>query len=145
LEALTIDGLNLAIEKDQQTLHLGMSIPLASGGNNETDDIDPQEPKKALVSTKLDHLSLASSAVDDLQGYIDLDNERSISMAEDGQIHVEQSGNIAIVDVVGRLKPTEEKTLSIEDLDIGWKGTTAISLSPDLQPVSMKMEGTLSL
>jgi len=223
VEALTIDGLDLAIEKDQETLRLGMSIPLASGGNSETDDIEPQESKNALsfgvkrlkiinskvvylqtdlscqttikkiglqdlyswvtdaparidmdmqingspltvdiqlnafskaktvlVSTRLDHLSLApfstlaASAVDGLQGYIDLDNELSISMVEDGQIHIEQSGSIAIMDVVGRLKPTEEKTLNIGDLDIGWKGTTGISLSPDLQPVGINVEGTLS-
>jgi len=169
VEALTIDGLDLAIEKDQETLRLGMSIPLASGGNSETDDIEPQESKNALsfgvkrlkiinskvvylqtdlscqttikkiglqdlyswvtdaparidmdmqingspltvdiqlnafskaktvlVSTRLDHLSmapfstLAASAVDGLQGYIDLDNELSISMVEDGQIYGEQ-------------------------------------------------------
>ena len=223
VEDLTIDGLDLAIEKDLDMLYLGMSIPLTSGDNSETDDIEPQEPKKALpfgvkrfkiihsnvdylqtdlscqstikkiglqdlyswvtdaparidmdtqingspltlgiqlnafskektalVSIRLDHLSLApfstlaASAVDGLQGYIDLDNEFSISMAEDGQIHVEQSGNITIVDVMGKLKPTEEKTLNIEDLDIGWKGTTGISLSPDLQPVGIHVEGTLS-
>jgi hypothetical protein len=223
VESLTLDGLDLAIEKDQEKLHLGMSIPLASGDNGKTDDIEAQEPKKALafgvkrfelinskvayhqtdlscqttikkiglqdlyswvadtparidmdtqingspltadiqlnafskekkalVAVRLDHLSLtpfsamAASAVDGLQGYLGLDNELSISMAEDGQIHVEHSGNIAIVDVVGRLKAAEEKNLIIEDLDIGWKGTTGISLSPDLQPVRINVEGTLS-
>jgi len=222
VEALTLDGLDLAMEKDSETLLLGMSIPLTSGDNSKTDEMEPQEPKKALpfgvksfkiinskvaylqtdlscqttikqiglqdlyswvtdvparidldaqingspltvdvqlnafskekralVNTRLDHLSLApfstlaASAVDGLQGYIDLDNELSIRMAEDGQIHMEQSGSIDIMDVAGRLKPTEEKTLDIEDLDVGWKGTMGINLSPELQPLSINVEGTL--
>jgi Domain of Unknown Function (DUF748) len=223
VEALTIDGLDMALEKDQEQLHFGMSIPLASGDGSKADDIDSQKSKtslhlgvsniniinsklayhqtdlscqttinrirlqdlytwvadtparidmdtringspltaniqlnafsnekKARVTITLKRLSLApfsalaAPAMEGLQGYLDLDNDLSITMAEDGQIQAEQSGDMTIVDIQGILKPAAGKSLSLEDLDVGWKGATAISLSPDRQPVSIKMEGTLT-
>jgi len=203
VESLTIDGLDLSVEKDRQQLYLGMTIPLATTDNNKTDKDAAREPKtipafgikafyinnskisyhqtdlsghmainkivlqnlyswiadtpatididthlnesplsadiqlnafsknrNVLADIKLDHLSLtpfsalAASAIDGLHGYLDLEIELSINMAEDGQIKVQQSGNISIVDVAGKIKPNNEKNLTLEDVDAGWKGPT---------------------
>lgn len=223
IESLSIQGLNLALEKDQKQLLMGLTIPLVSADNTQTDQTKPQETKampafgvenfsitnatlayhqtdlstemavkqislqdlyswraetpalididtrvngsplvvkiqlnafsklkKARMSIRLNQLALApfsalaAPTMENLQGHLNLENDLVVNIADSGQVQVEQSGIIDVVDLKGILTPVKDEDLIIEDLDIRWQGTSVIKLSADMLPVNIQLEGTLS-
>jgi hypothetical protein len=82
--------------------------------------------------------------VDDLHGYLDIDNQLLLSVDEDGNIRVEQSGNLAVVDFGGMLRTTEGRQMLIQDMDMGWKGSSHINLSSDMRPTGINLSGEFS-
>lgn len=88
--------------------------------------------------------SLAASFVEDLHGYLDIDNQLLLSMYEDGNIRIEQSGDLAVMDFGGMLKTAEGRQMLLQDMDMGWKGSSRINLSSDMHPTGINFSGELT-
>lgn len=85
--------------------------------------------------------NLAAFLMEDLHGYLDIDNQLLLSVYEDGNIRIEQSGNLAVMNFGGMLKTAEGRQMLLQDMDMGWKGSSIINLSSDLHPAGINLSG----
>ena len=88
--------------------------------------------------------NLAAAFVEDLHGYLDIGSRLSLSVSENGDLSIEQSGNIAVTDLKGMVKAVEGRGLHLHDMDMGWKGSSRINLSSDMRPIGISVSGELS-